>query len=154
MSSRCSYLIKKQQRKCFETGVLYNLITLRQLLPIHTYTHVFYPYIDTRPRELFMHSTTTPLTHTISNTLKRLSFQHPVPINLVVHTSIYQRCHLDISPASNPKYSVKEVRCGGLSGIAYFGILLPVSFDQSIMFTLHLSPTPRNLSNWQRNYMK
>lgn len=110
-------MIIKQQRTCFETGVLYNLITLRQLLPIHTYTHVsIHPYIDTRPRELFMHSTTTPLTHSISNTLRRLSFHHLVPINLVVHTSIYQHCHLDISPASNSKYSVKEVRCGGLSG--------------------------------------
>jgi hypothetical protein len=67
----------KQQRTCFKTGVYRYLITLKQLLPIHTYTRVStHPCVHTRTREHFMHSTTTSLTHAITNTPMSLSF-HP-----------------------------------------------------------------------------
>lgn len=67
----------KQQRTCFETIVFHHLITLKQLLPIHAYTHVStLTNIHNRTREHFMHSTATSLTHTITNTPMSLHF-HP-----------------------------------------------------------------------------
>jgi len=71
----------KQQRTCFKTIVLHHLITLKQLLPIHTYTHVStLPCIHTRTREHFVHSTTTSMTHAITSTPVSLHF-HPSRIH-------------------------------------------------------------------------
>jgi hypothetical protein len=112
----CVCVNSKQQRTFFKTGV-HHLITLKQLLPIHTYTRVsIHPCIHTRTREHFMHSTTTSLTYSITNTPISLPF-HPSRIHQ------FSRSYMRISTLPPRHFTDfkaevlgEKVCCVGLSG--------------------------------------